>query len=183
MVTPPLKPAFKYRDALEKIVDKYAKEFKEAFDELEATAKRLGLGPAYEEIWETSTNPVEDLRKWAKEHGLSEEYKKAMSKLPDHVRNELSLAYSNAWDDESVRKMRDAGKKLRKAYKLIMRGDYEGAAAEVGIDVDRISGKPAREALSIIASELKVGIDYGSIVGRTWKIYKARAHVESKLRK
>ena len=106
-----------------------------------------------------------------------------MSKLPDHVRNELSLAYSNAWDDESVRKMRDAGKKLRKAYKLIMRGDYEGAAAEVGIDVDRISGKPAREALSIIASELKVGIDYGSIVGRTWKIYKARAHVESKLRK
>ena len=178
-----LRPAFRYSDALEKIVDKYPKEFKEAFDELEATATRLGLGPAYEKIWRTSTNPVADLRRWAEEHGLGEEYKKAMAKLPDYVRSELSLAYSDAWDDESVGKMREAGKKLKKAYKYIMRGDYEGAANVAGIDVSRIEGKPARDALSIIASELKVGEDYQSVVGETWKSYKARAHVESKLRK
>ena len=180
MVIPPLKPAFKYRDALEKIVDKYAKEFKEAFDELEATATRLGLGPAYEKIWRTSTNPVADLRRWAEEHGLSEEYKKAMAKLPDYVRSELSLAYSDAWDDESVRKMREAGNKLKKAYKLIMRGDYEGAAAVAGIDVSRISGKPARDAMSIIASELGIGDEYSDIIGkRAGKKLKIRAELET----
>ena len=172
-----------YQTKLKDVINKHKSDFKQAFDALEAAAKKLNLDTEYEKIWRTSTNPVADLRRFAEEHNLSKEYKDAMSKLPAKVRAELSKAYSEVWDADTVSKMREAGEKLKKAYKLIMRGDYEGAAAVAGIDAGRISGKPARDALSIIANELKVGMDYLSIVGRTWKIYKARAHVETKLRK
>jgi len=167
-----------YQAKLKEVVNKHKSEFKQAFDALEAAAKKLNLDTEYEDIWRTSTNPVADLRRWAEEHGLSKEYKDAMSKLPEKVRAELSKAYSSVWDTDDINKMREAGEKLKKAYKLIMRGDYEGAAAVAGIDVSRISGKPARDAMSIIASELGIGDEYSAIIGkRSGKKLKLRAEL------
>jgi len=173
-----------YQAKLKEVFNKYKNEFKQAFDALENAAKKLNLSDEYENIWENSTNPVNDLRKWAREHGLSKEYEDAMSKLTEKVRAELSKAYSGVWDNDTVNKMRTAGEKLKKAYKLIMRGDYEGAAAAVGIDVDRINGKPAREAMSIIASELGIGDEYSGIIGkRSGKKLKLRAELETTTRR
>ena len=169
-----------YQAKLKEVVDKYKSEFKQAFEALEAAAKKLNLDAEYEEIWRTSTNPVADLRRFAEEHNLSKEYKDAMSKLSGKVKAALSQAYSGVWDADTVNKMRSAGEKLRKAYKLIMRGDYEGAAAVAGIDPSRIAGKPARDAMSIIASELGIGDEYSDIIGkRSGKKLKLRAYLET----
>ena len=169
-----------YQAKLKDVVNKHKTEFKQAFDALEAAAKKLNLDTEYEDIWRTSTNPVADLRRFAEEHGLSKEYKDAMAKLPEKVRAELSKAYSGVWDADTVNKMRSAGEKLKKAYKFILRGDYEGAADVADIDVSRIEGKPARDAMSIIASELGIGDEYSDIIGkRSGKRLKLRAELET----
>ena len=169
-----------YQAKLKEVVAKHKSEFRQAFDALEAAAKKLNLSAEYEDIWRTSTNPVDDLRAWAEQHNLSKEYKDAMSKLSEKIRSELSKAYSDVWDANTVNEMREAGATLKKAYKLIMRGDYEGAARVAGIDSSRIAGKPARDAMSIIASELGIGDKYGSIIGRrSGKKLKLRAELET----
>ena len=65
--------------------------------------------------------------------------------------------------------MREASEKLKKAYKLILRGDYEGAAKAAGIDVEEIEGLPARDAMSKIAEALNIGDAYSDIIGRRTK--------------
>ncbi|MHC1597425.1 MAG: hypothetical protein ACXQT3_03815 [Methermicoccaceae archaeon] len=155
-----------YQAKLREIAERYKDEFKEAFAGLEAAAKKLGLVDEYAKIMATSTNPAADLRRFAEEHGLAEEYRSAMAKLSPEVRAALSEAYSGVWTDEAVSDMRSAGEKIEKAYKFLMRGDYEGAARAAGIDVGEITGKPARDAMSIIATELGIGSAYRDIIGR-----------------
>ena len=159
----------KYQEKLRAIIQKHKKEFEEAFKALKEAAKELNLEDEYESIWDNSTNPIADLREFAREHGLDDKYKEAMSKLSDTVRIELSQAYSEVWDDGRVREMREASEKLKKAYKLILRGDYEGAAKAAGIDVEEIEGLPARDAMSKIAEALNIGDAYSDIIGRRTK--------------
>jgi len=158
--------ADKYHEKLAEVYRKHQKEFKEAYDALEAAAKKLGLADEYSKIWETSTNPAADLRAFAMEHGLAKEYREALKKLPASVRTELAEAYSSVWTDDTVKKMRDAGEALKAAYKALMRGNYEAAASAAGIDISLIEGLPARDALSIIATSLGVGDKYSEIIGK-----------------
>jgi len=158
--------ADKYHEELAKVYKKHEREFKEAYDALEKAAEKLGLADEYSEIWKASPNPVADIRVWAMEHGLAKEYREALKKLPASVRAELASAYSSVWTDDTVKKMQDAGEILSDAYSALVRGNYEAAARAAGIDVSLIEGKPARDALSVIARSLGIRGKYREIIGR-----------------
>jgi len=156
-----------YRKAFEAVVKNHPDKFKELITRLEKAAEELGLSQEFKKIFETSTNISKSLREFALKHPeFAEKYKKIFKETVEPIlATELSKAYSEAWDDKDVDEMRKAAEKIKKAYSLLLNGDYEGAAATAGIDVNRIKGLPVRDAMKIIAQET-VSSDYSKIIGK-----------------
>ena len=167
-----------YQARYKAIVEAHKEEFRKAFKALEDAATRAGLSSEYAEIFEKSNNVARDLAEFARKHGLVDAYRQAMKNLPYSVRAALSKAYSEVWTADQIQQMKSAGEALRKAYKYLLRGDYEAAAREAGIEPSKINGKPAKEAMAEIAKALGLSDKYSDIIKkRTGRKLNAKALV------
>ena len=171
-----------YQEKIKKVAKQYSKEFMEAFSELEEAAKRLNLSEEYKKIWEESTNPARDLRRFVWQHNLYEEYKKAMDKLTPEVKAALSSEYSSVWTPEKINELRDVSKSLKEAYRYLLRGDYDNAARVAGIERERIAGVPIKNAMAVISDALGIGRKYMDIIRpRSDGKFKARCWLEKEV--
>lgn len=170
-----------YQAKYKAVVEANKEEFKKAFKALESAAARLGLSEEYSQIFDEGGNIAAKLAKFAREHGLITAYRQAMKNLPYPVRAALSKGYSEVWTDEQIQKMKEAAETLRKAYKYLLRGDYEAAAKAAGIDASKINGKSAREAMREIAKALSLSDTYSEIIKkRTGRKLNAKAIIAEK---
>ena len=158
-----------YRIAMRNFAKTHSKEIEAYVNAMKAAAKKHKLDEEFKKI-STDANEVNSLmssmKSFADKHPqIAKDYADASKKISELYKKELGKAYSAAWDDTTVTKMRESGKSLKKAYKLLAAGDYKGAAAAVDIDYERIQGKSYKAAMKIIELEA-VSVEYSDNIGQ-----------------